>query len=231
VPARVAGALALSLFAALAGGCYGKAKPAVTPAELPQMVDGQEIEVDVGSSEEWDVSGSTVRSYKNYRIDGMTYGDEHLTYNQMRTMTDPTWKKQLAHHADLVRSCNRANVPRYIGYASVVAGIGLQTYGSFIMGDKAEYQQVAAFGLMGFGALSYLTGYALFGGRKCSEANDLADELRLDLADEKSIYSDALIAEIAPIIIDFNKKQAKLAAKAEKDRDEDEDEDEDDDDE
>jgi hypothetical protein len=234
VPVRATSALAISLCAAMAGGCYQKAKPAVSPAELPPLVDGQELEVDVGSSEEWDVSGNTVRSYKNYRIEGMSYGDDHLTYNQARTLTDPTWKKQLSHHADLVRSCSRANIPRYIGYASVVAGIGLQTYGSFVMGDYGEYQQVAAFGLMGFGALSYLTGWALFGGRKCSEANELADKLRLDLADEKSIYSDALIAEIAPIVIDFNKKQRKLAAKAEqasKDAEEEEEDEESDDEE
>lgn len=226
---HTSGALVLSLCAVVAGGCYGKAKPPVTPAELPPLVDGQELEVDVGSSEEWDVSGSTVRSYKNYRIEGMSYGDEHLTYNQVRTLTDPTWKKQLERHADLVRSCRRANIPRYIGYASVVAGIGLQTYGSFVMGDYIEYQQVAAFGLMGFGALSYLTGYGLLGGRKCSEANELADKLRLDLADEKSIYSDALIGEIAPILIDFNKKQRKLAAKAEKASEEGEEEEEEED--
>jgi hypothetical protein len=228
VSARAAGAL--SLCAAMAG-CYDKAKPAIMPAQLPPLVDGQELEVDVGSSEEWDVSGSTVRSYKNYRIEGMSYGDEHLTYNQVRTLTDPTWKNQLERHADLVRSCNRANIPRYIGYAAVVAGIGLQTYGSFVMGDYIEYQQVAAFGLMGFGATSYLAGYALLGGRKCSEANELADKLRIDLADEKSLYSDALIGEIAPILIDFNKKQRKLAAKAEQAREDGESEEEEDEDE
>lgn len=222
VPASVPGALTLSLCAALAAGCYDKAKPAITPARLPEVVEGQELEVDVGSSEEWDVSGSTVRSYKNYRIEGMSYGDEHLTYNQVRTLTDPTWEKQLERHASLVRSCNRANIPRYIGYASVVAGVGVSTYGGFLMGDKAEYQQVVGFGLMGVGALSYLAGYALLGGRKCSEANELADKLRIDLADEKSIYSDDLIGELAPILIDFNKKQQKLAAKAERASDEDE---------
>lgn len=209
---RLPFALGSFLVAALAlAGCYAKAKPAIPKAELPPLVDGEIVQVELDSDEEAVVTGSRVRWEKNYRIDGMSYGDTSLTYHQVRTLTDPTWQKKLDEHAAEVRACRRANVPRYIGYAAVVAGLGVQTYGFLLLKDKPELIAPVGYGLMGFGGVSYLTGWAFFGGRSCNRANELWDEMHLGKANDTSIYSDALIGELGEIILKFNKDQQRLA--------------------
>lgn len=211
---RVALVLGSLLFSALAlSGCYAKARPAIAKAELPPLVDGEIVDVDLNSDEEAVVTGSRVRWEKNYRISSMSYGDTSLTYHQVRTLTDPTWQKKIDEHAAEVRRCRRANVPRYIGYASVVAGLGVQTYGFLLLKDRPELIAPVGYGLMGFGGVSYLTGWAFLGGRSCNRANEMWEEMHLGKANDTSIYSDELIGELGEIILKFNKDQQRLARK------------------
>jgi hypothetical protein len=219
-----------ALVTAAAAGCYEHATPTPAKAKLPTLVDGQEVELALNKSEEADVSGSRVRFYDNYRVDGMTYGDEHLTYNQVRALADPKWNHQLDEHARLVSACHRANIPRYVGYTAMVAALGMQIYGGLLLGENyAKYQQVGAYGLMGFGGLSYLTGYALFGGRKCVEANEMYGKLHMRDAGETTLYNDEQIAELAQIVLDFNKRQQNAAKAGDGDEDESDDDSDDDD--
>ena len=213
-PAGIVGLAGLLLGGALAAtGCYSAARPAPAKAELPALQDGEIVDVDLTSSEEADVSGSRVRFYKNYQINSMTYGDTSLTYHQVRTLTDPKWQGKIDEYGRLVSSCKRANVPRYIGYASMVAGIGVQTYGFLLLKDRPELIAPVGYGLMGFGGVSYLTGWALLGGRSCDKANEMWADMHLGKADETAIYNDELISEIGEVILKFNKDQQRLAAK------------------
>lgn len=211
---RFALVLGSLLFSALTfSGCYAKARPAIPKAEIPPLVDGEIVDVDLDSDEEAVVTGSRVRWEKNYRINSMSYGDTSLTYHQVRTLTDPTWQAKIDEHAAEVRRCRRANVPRYLGYAAVVAGLGVQTYGFLLLKDKPELIAPVGYGLMGFGGASYLTGWALFGGRSCNRANEMWADMHLDKANDSAIYSDALIGELGEIIVKFNKDQQRVARK------------------
>lgn len=191
---------------ALSAACYGKARPTPTIPDLPEVVPGASVHLDVDSDEELDLRGSRARWVKNYRIDGMSYDGKPVTYGQVRALVDPSFQGKLAEHRDNVRKCRRANVPRYIGYASVVAGIGLLSYGGVLFKDKPELQMVTSYGAMGVGALSYATGYLFFGGRACSDANEMYEQLRLDQAGEGAIYNDALVGEIGKLVEDFNRR-------------------------
>ncbi len=208
---RVAPSVLIAL--ALGAGCYAAPKPTPARAQLPALVDGEGVNVELSSSEEADVSGSRVRFYKNYQIDSMTYDDQTLTYHQVRSLADPTWQGKMEKHARLVSRCKRANVPRYIGYAAVVAGIGVQTYGFLLLKDRPELIAPVGFGLMGFGGASYFAGWAFLGGRACNEANEMWSDLHLEKADDTRIYNDAIIDEIGEVVLQFNKNQRRLAAK------------------
>src|SRR5215217_5286145 len=74
----------------LAGtGCYGAARPTPRKAELPALVDGATLDVEVDSTRYF--SESRGRYYRSHMISGMSYDNIPLTYHQMRSLADPSW--------------------------------------------------------------------------------------------------------------------------------------------
>lgn len=198
--------LACLAAAGVSTGCYGRARPTPTIPDLPEATAGTPVVVAVNADEELDLRGSRARWVKNYRIDGMSYNGQPITYGQARTLVDPSFRGKLAEHRSKVSTCRRANIPRYLGYASVAVGIGMLSYGSVLFKDKPELHLAASYGAMGVGALSYGTGYLFLGGRACTQANEMYEQLRFDQAGETAIYNDALVGEIGTLVEDFNRR-------------------------
>jgi hypothetical protein len=215
----------LGLFIAVAAltGCYGAASPTPARPTLPPIVDGQEVDYQTSENPHYYESGGHLRYTRGISLDSMAYGDTALTYHEFRSLADPTWNDKLASHDQLVQRCHRANIPRYIGYTSVLIGSIAYYYGGALFNEnQANLHYAVSGGLLGLGAAAYTTGYLFFGGRACDEANNMAAELHFGAANDKSLYSGDTMKEVIEIAHRYNKtlrlnKQASRAdAKADR---------------
>lgn len=205
----------LGVVAAAGAGCYSGAPSIPTTPTLPPIVEGGQLEIETSRHRFW--SDDLLRWLSYTSVDKMTYDGKPLTYNQVRNLADPEWKKKLADYDDVASSCRHASIPRYIGYAAIV--LGLVTFtgaGGAVFQDNGDLQQAVAFGFLGTGLLSYGTGYYLLGGKKCEVAEKMADQLYFGAA-ERTTFIDSsapgLRREVEEVANAFNRRA--LATKTE----------------
>ena len=190
----------------VATGCYDSVMPTPKIA-APTLVDNEPVEVDLRSVRYW--SDSSLRYLNGNVIHRMTYAGHPVTYGQVRALADPSWSGKLAEHEQLVDQCHAANIPRYIGYGSIVLGGAAYGGGGVVFGDNSTLQSAVGLGLIGLGVLAYATGYLVFGGRHCAEADTLAHTLHLGDAGNTELANDATIDEVTDVVKEFNKRMVK----------------------
>jgi hypothetical protein len=189
--------------------CYGAASPRPPKAQLPPLADGATLDIEIDSVRYW--SDSRLRYVTGHLINGMSYDNVPLTYHEARSLADPSWEDKLTAYDGLVKRCRRANVPRYIGFAGVVAGASLYMYGGALFQENGQLQQVVGTSALAFGLVSYAAGYYLLGGRACDEAKEVYQALHLGAAGQSKILDDDLMAEVRHIAKAFNKRMARAA--------------------
>lgn len=181
---HVARALVAAL---LTTGCYGSA-PATPPRLQPALDAGATATLDVTTRRAYyDRDG-----YRHERHSSMQflYGGEPKTYGEYRAVVDPKWTATLDHYDDLHRRCQRANIPKYLGIATLVGGFAFALWGANLIGEgKEDLQRTVQYTAIGAGALIFGAGYAFFGGRACNEAKRMWDGAHpwLEYAESKSM--------------------------------------------
>ena len=197
--------LALLLTVGCASGCYGAAHEPPARPQAPALTPGATASVERARHKAFlDSTGS-------YH-DGSTsltfrYGDQRLSYSQYRALVDPRWSATLDEYDELVKRCQRANIPKYIGYAAIVGGFAFGIWGNQIVGDNEQAQAAGFYGGVGLGVAAYAAGYLLFGGRACNEAGRMWDGENpwLEYADDDHVpdFNDTR-EELDRLTADFN---------------------------
>jgi hypothetical protein len=174
--------------------CYGSAPPKPAAIPLPPMTDGASIDVESKDVTTVEQVQKEARSCPQYHPEACTtttyseaepvtrthttatYGGQLINYAQFKVMTDPHYDEKLVQLEHLSHVCRRANVPRYIGLAAVIGGIVLFQVGAGSKDQNTGLMLVGG-GVFGGGIASYATGYFSFGGRECTQARALYDDV------------------------------------------------------
>jgi hypothetical protein len=186
--------LALVVFAT---ACYGAAPGKPPQIPLPPVEDGADISVHSETKTTMEQVPHTAWSCPAGHGDGdpactrhdytetepvtrttttAAYGDQPISYAQFQVMTDAKRDEKLAELDELSHKCQRANIPRYAGIASMVGGLALGLLVGNVANSATAGQAIAYAGLIG-GAASYTLGFFAFGGRDCVGARELYNNL------------------------------------------------------
>jgi len=184
---------------ALVTACYGAAPGKPPQIPLPPIADGAEIYVRSETKttieqvphESWSCpaghgQGDPACTRTTYTqaepvtrtTTTATYGDQPISYGQFVAMTDAKRPDKLVELDDLSHKCKRANVPRYIGIASMLGGLAAGLLVGNLAHDAGTGQAIAYVGI-GAGAASYTLGFFAFGGAQCVAARNLYNHLDL----------------------------------------------------
>jgi hypothetical protein len=140
-------------------------------------------------------------------IDKIDYGQNTLTYHEVRSLADPNWGTKLAEYDQIAHRCGRASRAETLAYIGIVAGANWAYWsGNFLNEDQNLLRFGVGGGLVGVGLLSYAVGYAFLGGRDCGKANQMAENLHLQYVGGGDIGDPDAIAEIKAVAKDFNKR-------------------------
>ena len=177
--------------------CYGSAPPRPAAIPLPPLVDGATIDVesrDVTTIEQVQKEARTcppahpedcvTTTYSEAEPvtrthTTATYAGQPINYAQFKVLTDPHHDEKLVELEHLSHVCRRANVPRYLGLAGVIGGIVLFQLGEGRQ-DPNTGLAVLGGGVLAAGIASYATGYFSFGGRECTQARAIYNEVNVE---------------------------------------------------
>ncbi|MGE0547872.1 MAG: hypothetical protein AB7O24_02735 [Kofleriaceae bacterium] len=163
-------------------GCYGAAPPKPVSVPVPPLSDGATIEVHSEAITTFervnkqartcadDGSGCITTKYEETEPitrthSRVTYGGQQISVAQLHIMSDADREQKLARLEALSHTCQRANIPRYVG-------IGMLLGGAILAGSAGENgaMKIGGAAAMGVGIGSYALGYVHFGGRDCNVA-------------------------------------------------------------
>jgi hypothetical protein len=178
--------------------CYGSAPPPPTKIPLPTLVDGEDIQVTSREVTKMEQVTHEAKTCNEATPDPQhctrttyteaepvtrthttaTYLGQPVNYAQLRVLGDPQYDAKLAQLAELSHVCRRANIPRYIGLAAVIGGIIVANIGA--APKQSNYPvEIAGFAGIAGGITSYAVGYYTMGGRECTRARALYNELEV----------------------------------------------------
>lgn len=210
---RPARAPLFGLATLLTAGCYGSVHEPPQRPTIPTLAPDARAEL--GGVEHAAHLDSTGRYWDRSTSLRFSYGGVPVSYSQYRAIVDPKWKATLDTYDDLAARCQRANIPKYLGYTAIVGGFAFGIWGNSIVGDNEQLQGTVFYSMLGAGVASYLVGYLFLGGRACNEAGRMWDgeDPWLEYADETSVPSfRTTSAELQQLTDTFNARVMKAGA-------------------
>jgi hypothetical protein len=205
--------------------CYGSAPPTPPRIPLPPPVDGAAIMVQAETRTEVEQvereartcpqghpeSCTTTKYWESAPVTrthaSATYGGNAINYAQFKVMTDPQYDHKVAQLAALSHVCRRANVPRYLGLVGLIGGVITANVGAARKPPNTGVE-IVGFGAIAGGIASYAAGYYAFGGRECTMARRLYQELDLAEAQQwREVQGEATAAEMETLAAQFNARR------------------------
>lgn len=208
--------VALSLVA-----CYGAAPPPPAKIPLPPIAAGATIDVeshDVTTVEQVsktakscneatpDPQHCTTTSYTEAEPVTRThtsasYGSAPLSYAQLKVLSDEHYDEKVQQLAELSHVCRRANVPRYLGLIGIIGG-------AIVIGEGQNHDSSVVTGAgiaaIAGGIASYAAGYYAFGGRECTQARSLYNEIDYGGQQWTDVVGEGYAQEMKDLAARFN---------------------------
>lgn len=211
------------LLAPMLAACYGAAPPKPPVIPLPPVQEGAEILVHTETKTTMEEVAKQSTSCPQGKGEGdpsctihrytvsepvtrtkstASYGDQPLNFAQFRVMTDPKYGDKVAAVAHLSHTCQRANMPRYVGIGLTLVGL---VGGPLVAKGDSTAGKIVGYGGIAGGISAYALGYFSFGGRDCNEARMIYNSINYTgVMSWNTVEGTELATEMATLADQFN---------------------------